>query len=339
MRSGLAWIRCVAWSPDGKRFAYRTDSQVIMICDAETGKRVLPLLEGDEEPRSLAWSPNGKILAVGYRNHRFGEAIGRVKLWDTETGEEIVTSAYGRGTCDSVVWRPNGSHLAASGHPARVWDSALGSEFVLAGTDGSCLDWSTDGKRLAVGNAGGRITIHDSAIWARINVLEGHLGFVEALAWHPHLPRLASGARDRTIRIWDTLTGRELYSIEKHSKRIEGLDWSPDGLRLASASRDSTVRIWDASAADRFLKRQQREVNTQSQAAKWGYANGLARQGQLDEAIASFKALSAEDPDLPDYRLRLPSVLFDAGKQDEAIRMLQQSVAEFPERREYRDEL
>ena len=209
---GLQWLRCVAWSPDGRRFAYPAGSNVV-ISDAETGKRVLPLLACDDEPRSLAWSPDGKILAVGYYKSRFRKAISCVKLWDADTGEEIATSAYAEGGCDSVAWRPDGSFLAGSGKSTRVWDSTLGNEFVVAADNSLCVDWSPDGQYLAAGSARGTITIYDAEAWTPIDILEGHSGFVEALAWHPHLPRLASGARDRTIRIWDTSTGRELCAL------------------------------------------------------------------------------------------------------------------------------
>ena len=63
------------------------------------------------------------------------------------------------------------------------------------------------------------------------------------------------------------------------------------------------------------------------------------REGRFGEALARYQESSAESSDLPDYRLQLPAILFDAGRQSEAIEMLQGFVAEFPQCPDYRDEL
>ncbi len=68
-------------------------------------------------------------------------------------------------------------------------------------------------------------------------------------------------------------------------------------------------------------------------------ARRTAIGGQVDEAVALFKQWSAQSLDLPDYQLRLPASIFDAGRETQAIEMLEKSVAGFPERPEYREEL
>ena len=61
--------------------------------------------------------------------------------------------------------------------------------------------------------------------------------------------------------------------------------------------------------------------------------------GQVDQAVTMFKQLNAQSPDLPDYRLQLPGVLFDVGREPQAIEMLEKTVAEFPQQPEYHEEL
>ena len=61
--------------------------------------------------------------------------------------------------------------------------------------------------------------------------------------------------------------------------------------------------------------------------------------GQVDEAVALFKQLNAQSPDFPDYRLQLPGVLFDAGREQLAIEMIEKTVADLPQAPEYHEEL
>ena len=367
------WNSSVAWSPDGRRFASGDLGSSalpfdVRIYDAATGKQMLPPLDCGDEVASLAWSPDGKVLAAGSFRRQFGEMRGRVVLWDADTGRELATSAYAKVTGEEwpVAWRPDGGQLVAGAEGClRVWDAELREETVVstgaAWHHNQSLSWSPDGKRLAT-CTGEAIIIYDATDWTPIREMKSNARKVK---WHPDGTRIASATGEGTISIFDTSTGRRVWTCDAHAGRINELDWSPDGMRLASASHDRTVRIWDASPADRFLKMhgelREESVNfwesfqplerlcelypedqlfaTQLRRARWLHARNLARWDQPNEAIAGCEQLSAEYSDLPDYRLRLPGVLFEAGHKTKAIELLEGFVKECPERPQYRDEL
>ena len=151
--------QCAAWSPDGRRFAVRVRPDNVVIADADTGKQLLPLLPCGDEVRSLAWSPDGTILAAGV-----------VRSASTRTCQTVLCQ-HGQGSRDldvwpraalcgrtnSVAWRPDGTRLAAAGTSLRVWDPASlqGPPVALVSPPRSgqftALSWSPDGKRLAAG--------------------------------------------------------------------------------------------------------------------------------------------------------------------------------------------
>jgi WD40 repeat protein len=106
------------------------------------------------------------------------------------------------------------------------------------------MDFSADGRRLAIGGMGGMLQVR--------SVPDGRLlwekqipGVVDAVEFHPSERLLATAGQDRIIRIWEAETGRLHRRLEGHTGRIWALRFHPGGTRLVSGSHDATVRIWD----------------------------------------------------------------------------------------------
>ena len=73
------------------------------------------------------------------------------------------------------------------------------------------VQWSADGKHIAVGTASANVQIWDATRMKQLRNLRGHAARVGSLAWNGHI--LTSGGRDNMIfnhdvRVRDHITSR-----------------------------------------------------------------------------------------------------------------------------------
>jgi WD40 repeat protein len=102
----------VAYRPGGAHIAVLGPGHVIEILDAATGKRLAAAdagerLEGYASRRSLAYSPDGLLLAGPYEGNRVG-------LWEAESYRLVGTLAGHEGTVLSVAFSADGRRLASA---------------------------------------------------------------------------------------------------------------------------------------------------------------------------------------------------------------------------------
>ena len=156
--------------------------------------------------RSVAFSPNGQLLASGASD-------GSVRLWNTRTGESTVLLASGtqeRGSM-SVAFSNDGVHLIAGGHGEnvnlKVWDvtnSDLQETFAEASAV-MAVAMNPTRPILASGGVGDRYRIHlrDMTSGKILAELDGHEDQIRSLAFSPDGKLLVSGSQDKTVRIWE----------------------------------------------------------------------------------------------------------------------------------------
>ncbi|HEX5273439.1 MAG TPA: WD40 repeat domain-containing protein [Gemmataceae bacterium] len=209
---------------------------------------------------ALAYSPDGKILAVGdgepgghYRGIRFSdEPEGAILLWDARTGQELRRLSRHKGMVESLAFSADGRRLMSVGDdgPARVWDPATGKEVACFGEPGqqSVAALSPDGMMIAVGDEGG-IRLFDVGSKDEIRRLApSDKAVVQRLAFSPDSRLITANCwnkRSETAYLWDVATGREVLTLPDES--IAPRPFSPDGKLLATTADGRRIRIRDVA--------------------------------------------------------------------------------------------
>ncbi len=117
------------------------------------------------------------------------------------------------------------------------------------------IGWSEDGTILGVA-AGESIALFAGEFGSKpTEILEGHSGPVNAIAFSPTQDILASVSADMILRLWDisdlSNSVELIASLEGHKDSIHDVEFSPDGLVIATSSGDGIIYLWDVEDQNR----------------------------------------------------------------------------------------
>ena len=145
-------VRSLAFSPDGSLFAatghslnqywHSGDDGIVILWDVETWQELHSFDPEFWAESSLAFSPDGQILAVG--------GYDGIGLWDTVSWERLHTM---EAHTNDLTFSPDGQTLASGGMETVIlWESETGSQLhMLEGYDDAVMSlaFSPDGRLVA----------------------------------------------------------------------------------------------------------------------------------------------------------------------------------------------
>jgi WD40 repeat protein len=240
---------------DTGRLAAACADKTVRLYDA-TPKELDPLKGHTQAVKSVAFSPDGKLLASGDGtffppNKR---TAGEIKLW--EDGKEVRTLKGHPAPVLALAFRPDGKRLFSADMMAlvKIWDltpeAASATPKTVRFMSSEVRALAAHGNFLFVGTPNGEVgALNGDTAAIAIPFRQVYPGAILALAASPDGARVVTTHPDlsNSVRVRDMTVRKPFVSVAAHDGPVQALAFSPDGRFVASAARDNdkSVRISD----------------------------------------------------------------------------------------------
>jgi WD40 repeat protein len=196
-------------SPDNAKVAVGCVDNTVRAFETATGKELYKISSHENWPLGTVFGISSKrFVSVG--------RDGAAKLIDAEAGQFLENVNQLRGPLSAVARHPAKDEIVIGGEDRvpyvylmdRPRNMKVGEEATLVHTldrqDGAifALDWSPDGKRIAVAGAGPSVNLYDAETGALTASCKGHSAGIYSVAFSPDSAHLATGGFDGRVRLY-----------------------------------------------------------------------------------------------------------------------------------------
>ena len=257
-------LSSVSWSGDGAYIGVTKDDDTANVYYASNLSSVHGFIDtdvgGGDNTRDIDLSPDGDMAAIAIGRSGNGGTSGVVRMINMTDGSVIQNlNPGGKDRFESVVFSPSGGHLLIGSNDnfyvveTSTWSTVKSDSSPSADVD--AVDWSPDGKHLAICEAwdggGSTIRLFAAGSWTQkwsksistsclsTSFSPDGTQVIFGMSWYQ-----ADGA---ISRIYDVSTGNQVDLLAQprpgncqsgngnNCGQSNGLSWSPDGLRIAQA--------------------------------------------------------------------------------------------------------
>jgi tetratricopeptide (TPR) repeat protein len=288
-------------------------------------------------------SPSGRMSFCGPDQTRlaiidFAHGLG-VNLIDLQPQPRVV-QAWRTPTANFLAASPNGRWVATGSYDGpgfSVWDTLRNAEARLWSTGDACVAFSPDGRWLVSASGGSAYSGAECVFW-KVGTWERGPSIPLERTTSPSEPAFSNNGRmlvvERTMTELLLLDPRDLHELARLQSRepmlLTKLRFSPDGGSLVAGTNSGSIHVWDL----RRIRSRLAEMNLDWDLAPLAPPPGgstaappLEVELRLDpsslveranyyleaqdyrRAVADFEEALARDPDRPDVRRGLVSIL------------------------------
>jgi WD40 repeat protein len=231
----------LAYRPDGRLIASSSMDGSATLWDVQGGKTAGVVPGGG--PSLVAFSPDGKLLAVGRDN---------IELWDAAASRRITTLTGHAAAVNSLAFSPDGKLLASGSADKTVWIWDLETYKRLATLNNASstaisVAFSPDGKILAATSDENTVIFWRvkpgypmMSVWA----YPAHEPGPVIIAFSPDSQILALAGVDGMLYLRSVKSRQVLATAPLNTALTSSMAFSSDGKLLALGSYDGTTALW-----------------------------------------------------------------------------------------------
>ena len=222
---------------NGTLLASQSLGKTVKLWNVGTGENIATLEGHEEEVWSMAFSPDGTVLATGDG----GQSInGKVRLWDVETGENIATLEGHEGYVWSMAFSPDGAILASAGwNGIMLWNVETHTNIAPHDLGSEFGRFSPDGTIFASVSSQSKVDLWSMETYEKIATLEVNL---EIFVWHGLDVMFSSdgtvlaiwGGESGEIELWNVATHENISTLKRNEGEFTLVVFSPNGKFLAA---------------------------------------------------------------------------------------------------------
>jgi len=240
-------VASITFAPDQKSLAATFVSGTFRVWDLNSGNPKFGDGHSSLQRPAIAFSPDGKYLAVGIRENV-------AEFLDAATGKPLEPISFPTGPIALMAFSLDGSRLVVTTSNGDIygWD-ILNKRFVDGFSESHSnevmsLSFSPDGKVLATGSVDRTIKCWDIASGRLLRTIIGHGGWVTALHFSMDGRYLLSGDADGLIKVWDMAIKEQPVWPQEKPKSISATAFTPSN-ELIAIGRDPRNRLtlWNLS--------------------------------------------------------------------------------------------
>lgn len=246
----------IEFSPDGTLMATSNLDGTVSLFDGGSLAPIGTLVGHENEVWGIAFSPDGETLATTSRDLS-------VRLWDVSSRRELATLGKHPTTPYACEFSPDGKWLVTPGwqsHPETkrpvglisVWsieDRKQFKQWFSTDHPVSCVTFSPEGTRMALGCWEGITMIYDTSDWSLAETLKPEPGdtynAVDWVEFSPDGKSVLTACKDSSARLYDVASGA-MRAKFAGSGNATCARFVAEGTKIVVSWTDQNLRLYTA---------------------------------------------------------------------------------------------
>ena len=244
----------VAWSPDSARLVTASSDGTVRVWNRAGGEpEAVWLARPGRNPLRAVFDPSGLTVHAFDGRDRLTWGAGPATSFDVLRGHRGTAEGNPYSYVYGVAFSPDGTRLASVGWDGtlRVWSTRTLATLAVIETPGPlhAVDWSHDGRRIAVAGRPSRVAIYDADTGNLVVERDGMTdSMTGSIAFAPDDRRVLAAEHGGGTALLDATALKSIARWDVAvADRPGAAAWSPDGRLIASARSGFPSTLRDAS--------------------------------------------------------------------------------------------